>query len=57
MIIFGGFEDFLIYLEKYFWSLLNSFNFDFPAVLRKSHVNKRVQFFFSFVKIQGDYNG
>ena len=57
MIIFWGFEDFLIYLEKYFWSLLNSFNFDFPAVLRKSHVNKRVQFFFSFVKIQGDYNG
>ena len=57
MIIFGGFEDFLIYLEKYFWSLLNPLNFDFPEMLRKSHVKKRVQFFFIFVKIQGDYNG
>ena len=29
MIIFRGFQDFLIYLVKYFWSLVNSTNFTF----------------------------
>ena len=29
MVIFVGFQDFLIYLAKYFWSLLNSPNFNY----------------------------
>ena len=44
MIIFWDFQDFLIYLEKYFWSLLNSpnltFNYFFAIVIIVWKVSK-----------------
>ena len=41
MIIFCGFQYFLIYLAKYFWSLLNSPNLIFQLLLCKSNVSKK----------------
>ena len=40
MIIFWGFQDLLIYLGKYFWSLLTSPNLIFQLLFYKSNVNK-----------------
>ena len=40
MIIFWGFYDFLIYLAKYFWSLLDSPYLDLQLFFSKNNVNK-----------------
>ena len=42
MVIFWGFQDFMIYLKKYFWSLLNYPNLTFQQHFCKSKVNKTV---------------
>ena len=42
MIIFWGFQDFLIYLTKYFWSLLNSPDLIFQVLFCNSKVNETV---------------
>ena len=42
MIIFRDFQDFLIYLAKYLWSVLNSRNLTFQLPFHKSKVNKIV---------------
>ena len=40
LIIFWGFKDFLIYLSKYFWSLLNSPYLIFQLLFCKNNVSK-----------------
>ena len=42
IITFWGVQDFLIYLGKYFWSLLNSPYLTFQLLFGKRIVNKRV---------------
>ena len=43
MIIIWGFQDLQIYLEKWFWSILNSPSLTFQQLFCKSKVNKTIE--------------
>ena len=55
MIITKGFQDFLIYLVMYFWSLVNSPNLVFSKTF--SQKQRKQNSLISFFIIERDYNG